>query len=186
MAVPPQALVALRAHLDRWTEPGDDAWVFTGARVAHCATPCGNTSGIARRSVGLSGLHFHDLRHVAATLTAATGAGVKEIIIGSGTRRPRPPSATSTPRRSERPGHRRGHLPSSSKQLPANEAQGYSERVADKVWTAQELAGMTPAERHAIFESSLVFSLDGIPPALLDRVRSRVQERIADADIREG
>jgi len=44
---------------------------------------------------------------------------------------------------------------------------------------------MTPAERHATFESSLVGSLDGVP-AFLERVRSRVQERIADADIREG
>ena len=34
----------------------------------------------ADRQVGLPSLHFHDLRHVAATLTAATGAGVKEIM----------------------------------------------------------------------------------------------------------
>jgi len=58
--------------------------------------------------------------------------------------------------------------------------------VVDKVWTAEELEGMTPAERDAIFESSLVGSLDNVPPAFLARVRSRVQERIADADIREG
>ncbi len=34
----------------------------------------------ARRSSGLPDLHFHDLPHLAATLTAATGAGVKEIM----------------------------------------------------------------------------------------------------------
>jgi integrase len=34
----------------------------------------------ARRSVGLPALHFHDLRHVAGTLAAATGAGTKEIM----------------------------------------------------------------------------------------------------------
>ena len=34
----------------------------------------------ARRVVGLPGLHLHDLRHVAGTLAAATGAGTKEIM----------------------------------------------------------------------------------------------------------
>lgn len=34
----------------------------------------------ARENVGLPELHFHDLRHVAATLAAETGAGVKEIM----------------------------------------------------------------------------------------------------------
>jgi len=76
--------------------------------------------------------------------------------------------------------------PSSSKRLPAKESQGYPDHVADKVWTAKELEGMMPAERDAIFESSLVGSLDNVPPAFLARVRRRVQERIADADIREG
>lgn len=34
----------------------------------------------AREAIGLPDLHFHDLRHVAATLAAETGAGVKEIM----------------------------------------------------------------------------------------------------------
>ena len=34
----------------------------------------------ARQSVGLDDLHLHDLRHVAGTLAAATGAGTKEIM----------------------------------------------------------------------------------------------------------
>lgn len=34
----------------------------------------------ARRSLGMPGLHLHDLRHVAGTLAAATGAGTKEIM----------------------------------------------------------------------------------------------------------
>ncbi|MGH3850565.1 MAG: hypothetical protein ACRDRT_12830 [Pseudonocardiaceae bacterium] len=58
--------------------------------------------------------------------------------------------------------------------------------VPDKVWTAQELEGMTPAERHAIFESCLVGNVDDVPPAFLARVRSRIQERITDADVSEG
>ncbi|MDQ6725058.1 MAG: hypothetical protein M3066_02635 [Actinomycetota bacterium] len=34
----------------------------------------------ARRTLGLDHLHFHDLRHVAGTLAAATGAGTKELM----------------------------------------------------------------------------------------------------------
>ena len=34
----------------------------------------------ARGTVGLPDLHFHDLRHLAATLAVSTGAGVKEIM----------------------------------------------------------------------------------------------------------
>ena len=34
----------------------------------------------ARRSIGLPDLHLHDLRHVAGTMAAATGAGTKEIM----------------------------------------------------------------------------------------------------------
>jgi hypothetical protein len=34
----------------------------------------------ARETLGLPDLHLHDLRHVAATLAAETGAGVKEIM----------------------------------------------------------------------------------------------------------
>jgi integrase len=34
----------------------------------------------ARTSVGLPGLHFHDLRHTGGTLTAATGASLRELM----------------------------------------------------------------------------------------------------------
>ncbi|MGH9165280.1 MAG: hypothetical protein ACRDZW_07210 [Acidimicrobiales bacterium] len=34
----------------------------------------------ARRALDLPGLHFHDLRHVANTLTAATGASTRELM----------------------------------------------------------------------------------------------------------
>lgn len=34
----------------------------------------------ARNSVGMPGLRLHDLRHVAGTLAAATGASTKEIM----------------------------------------------------------------------------------------------------------
>lgn len=34
----------------------------------------------ARQSLGLPGLHFHDLRRVANTLTAASGASTRELM----------------------------------------------------------------------------------------------------------
>jgi integrase len=81
VALPPQAVVALQSHLDQWTEPAADAWVFTGAKGGPLRDAVWQHQwDLARRSVGLPDLHFHDLRHVSATLTAATGAGVKEIM----------------------------------------------------------------------------------------------------------
>ena len=81
VAVPPQALEALQDHIQRWTEPRPDAWVFTGAKGGALRDAVWQQNwDQARRSIGLPDLHFHDLRHVAATLTAATGAGVKEIM----------------------------------------------------------------------------------------------------------
>jgi hypothetical protein len=54
--------------------------------------------------------------------------------------------------------------------------------VGDKVWTAEELEAMSPAEQDAIFQSSLVFDLDEVPEAFLERVRERVREHIANAE----
>ena len=81
VALPPQAIVALQSHLDQWTGPAADDWVFTGAKGGPLRDAVWQHQwDLARRSVGLPDLHFHDLRHVSATLTAATGAGVKEIM----------------------------------------------------------------------------------------------------------
>ena len=81
VALPPQALLAIRSHLDQWTGPAADDWVFTGAKGGPLRDAVWQHQwDIARRSVGVPDLHFHDLRHVSATLTAATGAGVKEIM----------------------------------------------------------------------------------------------------------
>ncbi|MEA2826290.1 MAG: hypothetical protein QOG43_729 [Actinomycetota bacterium] len=81
VALPPQAIVALQSHIDQWTGPAADDWVFTGAKGGPLRDAVWQHHwDVARRSVGLADLHFHDLRHVSATLTAATGAGVKEIM----------------------------------------------------------------------------------------------------------
>jgi hypothetical protein len=41
--------------------------------------------------------------------------------------------------------------------------------MADKVWTAEELGRMTPAEQDSIFEASLVDDLASVPPKFLNR-----------------
>lgn len=56
--------------------------------------------------------------------------------------------------------------------------------MADKVWTAQELERMTPAEQAAVFEASVVTDLGNVPPEFLERVRNRARERIADEESR--
>ncbi len=53
--------------------------------------------------------------------------------------------------------------------------------MASKVWTAAELEQMTPAERQAIFDASIVTDLDQVPPEFLARrVRSRIERMIAE------
>ncbi len=65
-----------------FTAPGDDALVFTsptGSPLRH--------SNFRRRiwlpalgRSGLAGTHFHDLRHTGNTLTAGTGANLRELM----------------------------------------------------------------------------------------------------------
>lgn len=81
LALPDEVVPVLDAHLATWVGPERDALVFVGEKGG------GVRAGVwqhewdrARRSVGLPGLHLHDLRHVAGTLAAATGAGTKEIM----------------------------------------------------------------------------------------------------------
>lgn len=54
--------------------------------------------------------------------------------------------------------------------------------MADKVWTAEELEKLSPAERQQIFEASLVLDLDDVPAEFLERVRDRVQDRMTTTD----
>ena len=74
--------VDLTRHLAVFTAPGDDALVFTsptGSPLRH--------SNFRRRiwlpalgRSGLAGTHFHDLRHTGNTLTAGTGANLRELM----------------------------------------------------------------------------------------------------------
>lgn len=81
LAIPEEVVPALEVHLGTWAAPGPEGLLFVGEHGR------GVRSGVwqrdwdrARRSVGLPGLHLHDLRHVAGTLAAATGASTKEIM----------------------------------------------------------------------------------------------------------
>lgn len=51
-----------------------------------------------------------------------------------------------------------------------------------QVWTAAELELMSPAERDAIFDSSVATDLDAVPAAFVDRVRRRTLQRVEDAE----
>jgi hypothetical protein len=54
--------------------------------------------------------------------------------------------------------------------------------MASKIWTAAELEQMSPTERKAIFDASIVTDLDQVPPEFLARVRTRVEKIIAETD----
>jgi integrase len=81
VALPREVVDELADHLARFVGPEPSAWVFTGAKGGPLREGVWqNEWARARVSIGLPDLHFHDLRHVAATLAAETGAGVKEIM----------------------------------------------------------------------------------------------------------
>jgi len=72
----------LTRHLAAFASPGDDALIFTsptGAPLRH-----GNFRSRywlpALVRCGLTTIHFHDLRHTGNTLTAGTGATLRELM----------------------------------------------------------------------------------------------------------
>jgi integrase len=74
--------VDVTAHLDQFTDPGDEALVFTSPS----ATPL-RPGNFPRRAwakaieaAGLQGIHFHDPRHTGNNLTAAADASLRELI----------------------------------------------------------------------------------------------------------
>jgi hypothetical protein len=54
--------------------------------------------------------------------------------------------------------------------------------MASRIWTAAELEQMSPAERKAIFDASIVKDLADAPPDFVARVRSRVERIIAESE----
>jgi integrase len=80
IALPASVLAALRADLDRMEDPGPDSFLFTGAKGGPLRRCVWNTEwNEARVKAGHPALRFHDLRHSALTLYAATGATIAEL-----------------------------------------------------------------------------------------------------------
>lgn len=81
VTVPEFLLADVKAHLDEFTSPAADAFVFTGVhgsplrrsnftRLWHNAT----------ETAGLAGFHFHDLRHTGNMLAGEAGASLRELM----------------------------------------------------------------------------------------------------------
>lgn len=90
LVLPASLIPELEAHLARWAAPDPDGLVFPGARggpLRLCVWQREWTQ--ARRDLGLGNVHLHDLRHVAGTMAAATGASTKELMHRLGHASPR-------------------------------------------------------------------------------------------------
>jgi integrase len=85
VSVPAAILPDLVTHLAIYAEPGTDGRIFIGARRA---TPRRNHFNKLWRKAcvdaGVTGLHFHDLRHTGNTFAAATGASTRELMTRMG------------------------------------------------------------------------------------------------------
>lgn len=81
VSLPPSLRPLLEQHLSQFVGSAADALVFTGEKGGplrpHVWQKAWNRARVAE---GLDELHFHDLRHLAGTLAASTGAGAKEIM----------------------------------------------------------------------------------------------------------
>jgi integrase len=80
VAIPDVIVLDLRAHVERWSEPGADGRVFVGPKGAiPRRTNFQATWRVAVEKAGVSGLHFYDLRHSGNAL-AAQGASLRELM----------------------------------------------------------------------------------------------------------
>lgn len=55
-----------------------------------------------------------------------------------------------------------------------------------RIVTAAELDQMTPQERHANFEASIITDPSKVPPQFVARVRARIEQRIAAQDVADA
>lgn len=81
LAVPTVLVDDLKSHLRAYAQEGYEGYIFTGVKggplTPHVLQDAWTK---ARSEVGLPDLHLHDLRHLAGTLAASTGAGTKELM----------------------------------------------------------------------------------------------------------
>jgi integrase len=81
VTVPPHVAEILRAHMQKHTGRGPEAFMFTTTRGRRLSTTAFTKSvkkGFA--AVGKPDMRVHDLRHVGATLAAQAGATTKELM----------------------------------------------------------------------------------------------------------
>ena len=74
-------------HLEEFTGPDPDAWVFTGRRGNPLRRGCFNPSTGWKKAVAAIGypeLHFHDLRHTGNTWAASAGVSTKDLMARMG------------------------------------------------------------------------------------------------------
>jgi integrase len=81
VALPAPLIPEIDAHLAAYVLADADAVVFTGEKGGPLRDHVWQAKWAkARDALGLGDLHFHDLRHVANTLTAASGASTRELM----------------------------------------------------------------------------------------------------------
>jgi integrase len=81
VAVPPLLLPDIAAHLEQFTPPGADSLVFVGPKNAPLRrSNFTRTWRQATESAGLTGFHFHDLRHAGNHIAGATGTSLRELM----------------------------------------------------------------------------------------------------------
>jgi integrase len=82
VSFPEEIADEIRWHLERFADPGPQGLVFVGPKGGKLRRSNFHKSvwSKAREKVGLPNLHLHDLRHTGGTLTAATGATLKELM----------------------------------------------------------------------------------------------------------
>ena len=78
VAIPPHVLPVLAEHMTSWAGPsrvfiGRDGRPMRGDAIRQAFDR-------ARRSAGMPGFRFHDLRHTGQTLAASTGATIKDLM----------------------------------------------------------------------------------------------------------
>jgi integrase len=81
VAIPPHLLPAVRDHLDGYTGRSPGALLFPGGQGGYLSpSSLYDHYYPARAAAGRPDLRFHDLRHTAAVLAAATGATLAELM----------------------------------------------------------------------------------------------------------
>jgi integrase len=90
VVLPPHLLPEIEAHLDAFVDASPTAMVFTGSKGATLErSKFRNIWLAALQSAGVPHYRFHDLRHLAATLAAVSGATTRELMLRIGHSSPR-------------------------------------------------------------------------------------------------